>query len=156
MDIGKLISERRKALGLTLEDIGKVVGVSKSTVQKWEKGYISNMKRDKIAALSKILDISPVSFITGELTPLESVHNADITEKQKAVTSHAVIDKDNLPTKDNVTISMYMELDDEDKAEIRGMIRQMLKADKYSGKTVFDDIAAEMERDRKRAVISTK
>lgn len=66
MDIGKIIKDRRLELGLTLEEIGKSVGVSKSTVQKWENGYISNMKRDKISALSKILDISPVSLIIGE------------------------------------------------------------------------------------------
>lgn len=67
MDIGKLIHDRRIDLGLTLEEVGKRVGVGKSTVQKWENGFISNMKRDKIALLSKALNINPISFITGDL-----------------------------------------------------------------------------------------
>jgi transcriptional regulator with XRE-family HTH domain len=66
MEINKLISDRRKELGLTLEEVGKIVGVSKSTVKKWEDGFISNMKRDKIALLSKALKLNPVVLITGE------------------------------------------------------------------------------------------
>lgn len=66
MDIGKLINQRRRELNLTLEEVGNAVGVSKSTVKKWEDGYISNMKRDKISQLAKILKLSPVSLITGE------------------------------------------------------------------------------------------
>lgn len=67
MDIGKMIHDRRTDLGLTLEELGSKVGVGKSTVQKWENGFISNMKRDKIALLASALKINPVSFITGEL-----------------------------------------------------------------------------------------
>lgn len=66
MDIGKLINKRRIELDLTLEEVGNAVGVSKSTVKKWENGFISNMKRDKISKLAKILKLNPVSFITGE------------------------------------------------------------------------------------------
>lgn len=65
-NIGNIIKSRRLELSLTLEEVGKAVGVSKSTVQKWENGFISNMKRDKIAALAKILNINPVSLITGD------------------------------------------------------------------------------------------
>ena len=57
MDVGKKIYERRKELGLTLEEVGNLVGVSKSTVRKWETGYIENMKRDKIEKLSNALNI---------------------------------------------------------------------------------------------------
>ena len=67
MSIGEMINNRRIELSLTLEDVGNAVGVSKSTVKKWEDGFIENMKRDKIAKLARILKISPVSLITGEL-----------------------------------------------------------------------------------------
>lgn len=55
---------RRKELGLTLEQVAEYVGVSKSTVSKWEKGQIKNMLIDKIALVAKILRISPTD-ITG-------------------------------------------------------------------------------------------
>lgn len=62
-EIGNLIYNRRKELGLTLEEVGKAVGVSKSTVKKWENGFISNMRRDKIESLANILQVSPVKLL---------------------------------------------------------------------------------------------
>lgn len=38
MNIGELINKKRTELGLTLEEVGNAVGVSKSTVKKWEDG----------------------------------------------------------------------------------------------------------------------
>ena len=61
--IGKMIFERRKQLGLTLEDVGNAVGVGKSTVRKWENGMIKNMGRDKIAALAAVLQMDPVQLV---------------------------------------------------------------------------------------------
>jgi len=55
--MNELIKNRRKELGITLEEIGDYVGVSKTTVQRWENGNISNMRRDKIKKLSEILRI---------------------------------------------------------------------------------------------------
>lgn len=64
MTIGQLITEKRKEKGMTLEDVGKAVGVSKTTVSRWESGDIHKMKRDKIAALSKTLGIDPITFLS--------------------------------------------------------------------------------------------
>ena len=61
--IGNKIYQRRKELGLTLEEVGNAVGVGKSTVRRWENGMIKNMGRDKIAALAKILQINPVDLV---------------------------------------------------------------------------------------------
>lgn len=63
MDVGNIIKKRRLQLDLTLEQVGKIVGVGKSTVRKWENGMIENMGRDKIALLSKALDISPLVLL---------------------------------------------------------------------------------------------
>lgn len=57
------LKARRIELGLTLEQVGKMVGVGKSTVRKWETGYIENMGRDKIIALSKALRLNPMDII---------------------------------------------------------------------------------------------
>lgn len=57
------IAERRKELGLTLDELGKKTGVSKSTVKKWESGYIKNMRRDKIVLLAKALQVSPMDIL---------------------------------------------------------------------------------------------
>ncbi len=64
MSTNQKLYNRRKELGLTLEEVGKIVGVGKSTVRKWETGDIENMRRDKIALLAKALKVSP-AFIMG-------------------------------------------------------------------------------------------
>ena len=65
-EIGYKMYLRRKELGLTLEDVGKAVGVGKSTVRKWENGTIRNMGRDKIALVAKVLKMDPVEFVPGD------------------------------------------------------------------------------------------
>lgn len=57
------LRDRRVELGMTLEEVGKLTGVGKSTVRKWETGYIENMGRDKIVALSRALKISPLDIL---------------------------------------------------------------------------------------------
>ncbi|URY21915.1 helix-turn-helix domain-containing protein [Staphylococcus pseudintermedius] len=52
------IKARRLELNLTLEQVGNMVGVGKSTVRKWETGDIENMKRDKIVKLAEALKVS--------------------------------------------------------------------------------------------------
>lgn len=59
---GDRIRLRRKALGLTLEQVASAVGVGYSTVRKWEVGLIANMKRDKMAALAQVLKLSPMEL----------------------------------------------------------------------------------------------
>lgn len=64
MTDGEKLKNRRLELNLTLEEVGNMVGVAKSTVRKWETGMIENMKRDKITLLAKALRVSP-AFIMG-------------------------------------------------------------------------------------------
>lgn len=59
MELKDKIRNRRLALGLTLEEVGEMVGVGKSTVRKWETGDIANMRRDKIAKLAEALKVTP-------------------------------------------------------------------------------------------------
>lgn len=50
-------------LGYTLKDVADFIGVSEATISRWESGEIGNMRRDRIAKLSKILEISPIDII---------------------------------------------------------------------------------------------
>lgn len=64
MEIKEIIKLRRKELRLNMADVAKACGVSEATVSRWESGNIDDMKRSRIAALAKILEISP-SVIVG-------------------------------------------------------------------------------------------
>lgn len=60
MDVKDIIRNRRLELGMTLKQVADAVGVSEGTVSRWESGDIDNMRRDRIAALSKVLRIDPL------------------------------------------------------------------------------------------------
>jgi len=59
MEMQEIIRIRRQELHLTLEEVARRVGVSRTTVQRWEKGVLQNPGRDKIAALAAALQVSP-------------------------------------------------------------------------------------------------
>ena len=64
MDIKDVIHNKRIEHGMTMKDLASAVGVSEGTISRWESGEISNMRRDKVARLGKILDI-PVEQLMG-------------------------------------------------------------------------------------------
>lgn len=63
MKIGYAIANRRIELGISQEELAKAVGVSKSSICRWESGNISNMRRDRIYKLAEALKISPLDLL---------------------------------------------------------------------------------------------
>lgn len=63
MKIADIIRMRRKDLGMSLEQVGKIVGVDRSTVRRWEAGGIANMRRDRLAKLAEALQIEPTDLV---------------------------------------------------------------------------------------------
>ena len=59
MQIKDLIKSRRIEMNYTMKELAEKVGVSEGTISRWESGDISNMRRDKIQALSNVLGIPP-------------------------------------------------------------------------------------------------
>ena len=62
-EVKDIIKNRRLQLGLSYGELGKMCGVDKTTVRKWELGLIENMKRDKMVLLSKALSVSPLVLL---------------------------------------------------------------------------------------------
>lgn len=102
MGDGQKLKNRRLELNLTLEEVGNMVGVTKSTVRKWETGAIENMKRDKISLLAKALQVSP-EFIMGMEdtnnkliigdTPLSSKELQKLEEKRLIKDLSSILEK---------------------------------------------------------------
>lgn len=63
MNIGQLIRLKRKQKGMTQEQLGKAIGVSKMAISKYERNIVDNMGREKVIALSNLLDIPIVHFV---------------------------------------------------------------------------------------------
>lgn len=57
--IGARIKEKRVEFGFTLEDVAQELGLTKSTIQRYEKGTIQSLKLPVIEALARVLKVSP-------------------------------------------------------------------------------------------------
>ena len=100
MDTDRFI-KRRKELKLTMTYIAKQVGVSSTTVSRWETGYINNMRRDKINKYAKALQVSPLWVMGIESkSPAESFFG-DV---------RALVDKYSEPYVDSTNYSEQSEL----------------------------------------------
>ncbi len=64
MTISERIKKRRQELGMTLEEVAKIVGITRQTIQRYESGVISNIPSDKIELLAIALQTTP-AFIMG-------------------------------------------------------------------------------------------
>jgi Helix-turn-helix. len=80
MNIGDRIKQKRLANNLTLEEIGKTLGLNKSTISKYESGLIS-IPSDKIEKLAKILNTTPAYLMGWEENSkeLKSVDDLDFS-----------------------------------------------------------------------------
>ena len=82
--VGKIIFDRRTALSLTQKDVADYVGVSEATVSRWESGHIDNMRRDRIAKLAKVLQISPLVIMgVDEPTPPAPQKSVGLPERDR-------------------------------------------------------------------------
>lgn len=63
MSTGSKIRRLRKERGLTLKELGDILGVTKSTIQKYENGSIVNFKTDTITRLSALFDVHPAYLL---------------------------------------------------------------------------------------------
>lgn len=108
---GRNIYEARKSAGLTLEELGKKVGVSKGTIQKYEKGEISNIPSDRIEKIAHATGTTEAFIMGWE------------TLKEENASFHASIlkDKDLLDM-----IAKFRQLSDDDKQLINNMINSLL------------------------------
>lgn len=61
--IGKMIRELRLENKMTQSELGALLGVQKSAIQKYERGDIVNLRADKIKKLCTIFHIYPRYFI---------------------------------------------------------------------------------------------
>lgn len=71
MEIGQKIKQARIAKGLTQEELGKLVGLQKSAIAKYENGRVVNIKRSTLQKLAQALDLRGSDLII-EADPKEA------------------------------------------------------------------------------------
>ena len=73
MDIGQKIKNARINKGLTQEELGKIIGVQKSAIAKYENGRVVNIKRSSLQKIAKALDLRPSELIFDEKIKAEPI-----------------------------------------------------------------------------------
>lgn len=63
-NMGAIIKQLRLQKGLTQEELGKVIGVQKFAIRKYESGMVQNIKRSSIKKLADFFGVSP-SYLLG-------------------------------------------------------------------------------------------
>ncbi len=116
------LKELRKSRKMSMQDLAKLIGMSKSSVNMYERGE----REPGLETLEAIADLFNVDldYLLGK----NDIPNRALTSSYNLpdIPSPSEVDPDQF------VLYMYKKLDTEDKAEIRGEMKQMLKADKYS------------------------
>lgn len=106
----KRLYELRTKNGYTMEKLAEMVGVSKGTISKWEKGQIRNMRRDKVLILAEIFHVLP-TYILGYEEP-EIPINIDLADQESEFSDRV-----------QTIIKLYSQLNEKDQLLIDGMLK---------------------------------
>ena len=86
MEIKDILKNRRLERNMSLKDVADMVGVTISTISRWESGDISNMRRDRIVSYANALAISPSIIMGWEEPPSRKQGNYyELTESELAL-----------------------------------------------------------------------
>lgn len=118
------LKELRQSRGMSMQDLAKRIDMSKSSVNMYERGE----REPGLETLEAIADLFNVDldYLLGK----NDIPNKALTSSYSLpnIPSPSEVDPDLF------VLDMYKQLDTEDKAEIRGEMKQMLKSDKYNKK----------------------
>lgn len=80
------ISDRRKELDMSYQTLSDKTGISKSSLQRYETGYIKNMPLDKLKIMASALNCSP-SYLMGwdNTSQGDSIHSNKPVNKTRLI-----------------------------------------------------------------------
>ncbi len=89
MDIGEKIKECRKEIGMSAEDLASIIGVSPSTIYRYENNDISNMGIDKLKAIASALHTYAYVLLGWEKDDNVTRDEMALIYKYRRLTSHS-------------------------------------------------------------------
>lgn len=113
METGHIIKKLRNEKKITQSELGVMLGVNTSSIQKYESGATKNLKLETIRELCHIFDVPPIVFVFPEI---HEWRNASYKDRA------ALFD---------YVFSELMELNKEGKEKILGYIEDICSINKY-------------------------
>ena len=82
-ELCRMIRANREAAGLSRIELSRMVGVSNSSVSRWESGKIKNIPHDTAERLCAVLSIDPVLFVarSSEYADIRKETNQEAAER---------------------------------------------------------------------------
>lgn len=91
MSFSKRMKQSREKQGMTLAELGRRIGKTEATVQRYESGNIKNLKNDTIENIASALNVNPAYLMgwideepSGEKTIAAHLDGDDFTEEELA------------------------------------------------------------------------
>ena len=110
MNIGEIIKNRRKELGMSAEEVADIIGASPATIYRYESNYITKMGIDKLTPIAKALRVSE-AYLMGWTTDPNWRPESDVLP----VSSYASLQ---LTTREEKVIAVFRRLSDVDQAKL--------------------------------------
>ena len=73
MNVGERIKQRRKDLKMSADELATSVGVSRSTIFRYEKGDIEKVGPDVLKKIADKLNVSPADLMGWDDTPVQEL-----------------------------------------------------------------------------------
>lgn len=138
MEMKNKLKAKRLELGLTLQEVADIVGVTKATIQRYESGNIKNMRSDKVSLYAKALKV-PATYIVN-CDEWDKMYNKDgeLAKEVKRI-------ENGLP-----------KLTPKDEEEIaKDLARMIAKLDHQNGMAAFNDQEDEEDKELLKASLET-
>ena len=129
IEIGNRIKQLRTEKDMSQDELAKRSGYgSRSTINKIELG-INDVPQSKIKAIAEALGVSVGTLLCWD--EFDEKHDTKKIQKEVNLIEHIEQQHGKITRE---AFEMYIKLDSDDQGEIRGEMKQMLKAEKYSAK----------------------
>lgn len=133
LQFDKRLKSLREESGLSQSELAKLVQISKSSINMYERGE----REPKFETLEILADYFNVdmNYLLGTSDIRNRYQQEIISQKKTSQCQPCDIFtniKQKLGEDTHDAVSMYVQLDRDDRGEVRGEMKQMLKADKYN------------------------
>lgn len=123
MTTGQLIKKLRLEKNLSQEKLGELIGVQKSAIRKYEKDEVTNIKKEVMIKLSKVLGISPNQLIQWDsMYDTKAISNeVKLIEKIQEQYGKQAVE----------LLSIFSKLNDAGKSKVIELASDLSELDKY-------------------------
>lgn len=107
--IGQRIHSIRKTKQMTLKELGRLIGLGESTIQRYEKGQIKSIDINILKKIAEAMRVQAAELLDWETTPYQSHVHIESEREEHLVVGYRRLDDRGKETIDR-TMDMQLEL----------------------------------------------